>query len=60
VLGQLFRFPAGMHDDAVDVCSLIGRGLQTIRAPDAANINYQTHATISRSGAKRFGGGRRY
>lgn len=30
VMGQLFRFPAGKHDDAVDVCSLIGRGLQFI------------------------------
>ncbi len=30
VLGQLLRFPAGKHDDAVDVCSLIGRGLQFI------------------------------
>lgn len=30
VIGQLLRFPAGKHDDAVDVCSLIGRGLQFI------------------------------
>lgn len=30
VMGQLFRFPAGKHDDAVDVCSLIGRGLEYI------------------------------
>ena len=27
VLGQLLRFPAGKHDDAVDVFGLIGRGL---------------------------------
>lgn len=33
VLGQLLRFPVGKHDDAVDVCSLIGRGLQHINAP---------------------------
>jgi predicted phage terminase large subunit-like protein len=32
VLGQLYRFPAGRHDDAVDVCSLIGRGLEYINA----------------------------
>lgn len=32
VLGQLLRFPAGKHDDSVDVCSLIGRGLQFIGA----------------------------
>lgn len=30
VIGQLLRFPAGKHDDSVDVCSLIGRGLQYI------------------------------
>ena len=30
ILGQLLRFPAGKHDDSVDVCSLIGRGLQFI------------------------------
>ncbi len=30
VMGQLLRFPAGKHDDSVDVCSLIGRGLQFI------------------------------
>lgn len=33
VLGQLLRFPAGKHDDAVDVFSLIGRGLEFIRTP---------------------------
>jgi predicted phage terminase large subunit-like protein len=31
VLAQLLRFPAGKHDDAVDVFSLIGRGLEYIR-----------------------------
>jgi predicted phage terminase large subunit-like protein len=30
IIGQLLRFPAGKHDDSVDVCSLIGRGLQFI------------------------------
>lgn len=33
VLNQLLRFPAGKHDDAVDVFSLFGRGLQYINAP---------------------------
>lgn len=33
VLAQLLRFPAGKHDDAVDVFSLIGRALQHVRAP---------------------------
>lgn len=27
LIGQLLRFPAGLHDDKVDVCSLIGRVL---------------------------------
>jgi predicted phage terminase large subunit-like protein len=33
LLGQLTRFPAGRHDDGVDVCSLIGRGLEYVKAP---------------------------
>jgi len=33
LLGQLTRFPAGKYDDGVDVCSLIGRGLETVRLP---------------------------
>lgn len=32
VLNQLLRFPAGKNDDAVDVCSLQGRGLIHINA----------------------------
>jgi predicted phage terminase large subunit-like protein len=35
LLGQLTRFPAGKYDDGVDVCSLIGRGLQQMPAPSA-------------------------
>jgi hypothetical protein len=37
-MGQLLRFPAGRFDDAVDVMSLFGRGLETI-----------THATPERT-----------
>lgn len=33
VLGNLLRFPAGKHDDSVDVLSLIGRGLEFIGTP---------------------------
>ena len=33
LLGQLTRFPAGKYDDGVDVCSLIGRGLEQVQAP---------------------------
>lgn len=32
VLGQILRFPAGRHDDAVDVMSLFGRGLKFINS----------------------------
>ena len=33
ILNQLLRFPAGKHDDAVDVFSLMGRSLQHVRGP---------------------------
>jgi predicted phage terminase large subunit-like protein len=42
VLGQLLRFPAGKHDDAVDVCSLIGRGLQFIGNKQRKKAVHQT------------------
>ena len=32
VIGQLMKFPAGKHDDSVDVMSLFGRGLKYINA----------------------------
>jgi len=55
VLGQLLRFPAGMHDDAVDVCSLIGRGLEYVAAPEAAStLELQTHANVSHSRIKHY------
>ena len=33
LMSQLLRFPAGKYDDGVDVCSLIGRGLEHARPP---------------------------
>ena len=33
LLSQLLRFPAGKYDDAVDVMSLFGRGLEFMRGP---------------------------
>ncbi len=48
VLGQLFRFPAGKYDDAVDVCSLFGRGLMFIGSPKAKKKSLgdqHTHAS---------------
>lgn len=38
LLNQIVRFPAGLHDDKVDVCSLIGRGLQYVSAPSNTNV----------------------
>lgn len=38
LLSQLMRFPAGKYDDAVDVCSLIGRGLEHARVPEAKKV----------------------
>ena len=34
LFGQLMKFPAGKYDDGVDVCSLIGRGLEMAKAPE--------------------------
>lgn len=59
VIGQLLRFPAGMHDDAVDVCSLLGRGLEHVTVPDVAEVRLQTHATVGHARAKQRLGRRR-
>mgnify|MGYP001559351097 CR=1 FL=1 len=45
VLSQLLRFPAGKHDDAVDVLSMIGRGLQHVRAPNIYEDDYEQDQT---------------
>jgi predicted phage terminase large subunit-like protein len=34
LMSQLMRFPAGKYDDGVDVCSLMGRGLEHARPPE--------------------------
>lgn len=36
LVGQLMRFPAGKYDDGVDVCSLVGRGLEFVKPPKIA------------------------
>jgi hypothetical protein len=62
VIGQLLRFPVGMHDDKVDVCSLFGRGLEYINAPEVLGnvIDLQTRANVGYERAKRhFGALRR-
>ena len=33
LMNQLMKFPSGKYDDGVDVCSLIGRGLEYARSP---------------------------
>ncbi len=33
VMGNLLKFPGGKHDDAADVCSLVGRGLDMMPTP---------------------------
>lgn len=35
LLDQLCAFPAGKHDDAADVCGLIGRGVDAMMSPHA-------------------------
>lgn len=46
LIGQLLRFPAGRFDDGVDVCSLLGRGLEYVKPPKltkpAANRSVET------------------
>lgn len=57
VLAQLLSFPAGKYDDAVDVCSLMGRAIDqahsgiVMAAPQApANMSgYTTRHTVSNS-----------
>lgn len=55
VVGQLLRFPVGLHDDAVDVCSLLGRGIEHIRAPEIGELRLQTRAHVGYSRVKRYG-----
>ena len=48
VLGQALRFPAGRHDDAVDVLSLIGLGLQHVSSGrrHSAPLKYNTAGIV--------------
>jgi hypothetical protein len=48
LLGQLSRFPAGRFDDGVDVCSLLGRGLEHVKPPRIAKP--VKHHQVERSG----------
>lgn len=44
LMSQLMRFPAGKYDDGVDVCSLMGRGLEFAKAPQIKAAVKQTQA----------------
>lgn len=47
VMSQLLRFPAGVHDDAVDVMSLIGRGLENISSSQwSGELQYKSLGII--------------
>jgi predicted phage terminase large subunit-like protein len=48
LMSQLMRFPAGKYDDGVDVCSLMGRGLEHARPPE---FKQKTESQRSFSGA---------
>lgn len=54
VIGQLLRFPGGMHDDAVDVCSLLGRGLEHIRVPEVGEVHLPNRANVGNSRVRRY------
>lgn len=47
VQAQMLRFPAGKHDDAVDVLSLIGRGLQHVRTKKKPKPDYSNESANS-------------
>lgn len=51
LMSQLMRFPAGKYDDGVDVCSLIGRGLQFARSPEIRKEVVKPVRLPSRSGS---------
>lgn len=47
IMGQLLRFPAGVHDDAVDVFGLIGRGLEHVSTSQwGGALNYKSMGIV--------------
>ena len=44
VMAELIRFPAGKHDDSVDVCGLLGRGLQFIGTSRNVTLDFTKSA----------------
>jgi len=49
LMQQLMRFPAGKYDDGVDVCSLIGRGLQFAKPPQIQRPKPVELVTVQRA-----------
>jgi predicted phage terminase large subunit-like protein len=54
LIGQLLRFPAGRYDDGVDVCSLIGRGLEHVRPPRIAKSVEHRQVDMSREPSNKW------
>lgn len=46
LMNELLRFPAGRNDDCVDVCGLIGRGLQFIGSAKAPAYDFSKSAAM--------------
>jgi predicted phage terminase large subunit-like protein len=44
LMNQLMRFPAGKHDDGVDVLSLFGRGMQMMGKPRTGSYDFTKSA----------------
>lgn len=57
LMTQLMRFPAGKYDDGVDVCSLIGRGLEHARTPAIPKPKPVKVVPSTRSSAQSWMGG---
>lgn len=56
VLSQLLTFPAGKHDDAVDVCSLMGAAIDQAHSGIAAVVNERTGSRNGYAPVRESGG----
>lgn len=55
LIGQLVRFPAAKFDDAVDVCSLLGRGIEHVKLPTIRKTQGEPRRAMMSSGDQRLG-----
>jgi predicted phage terminase large subunit-like protein len=51
LVSQMLRFPAGKHDDAVDVLGMFGRGLQHMKTPRRVGDHKPKHTHAHGGGA---------